>query len=187
MTNLRNEEKNIGLFVGRFEPLTIGHCLVINEAIKSCDKLILVLGSTQESLTKKNPFNATLRAFFITKVYEKEILEGKMILAFVPDRTHPKDDEEWGKYLLNEVHRQTSLTPNIVYEGSENVRNYRFNESVKRVTFPKILIPINASMIREYILNDDYQKFKEFMPKEISSKEYYEAMRKIIIEVNNEE
>lgn len=47
-----------GLMVGRFQPFHKGHLSVIREALRSCDELIVVLGSAEESHTEKNPFTA---------------------------------------------------------------------------------------------------------------------------------
>lgn len=177
----------VGLFIGRFEPLTIGHCSIIYDALTKVDRLIVAIGSSQATPTSKNPFTTTLRTLMLTKVYEKEIIEGKLIIALIPDRAHPKDDEEWGKYLLENVYRQTGIMPNVIFEGSENVRNYRFNESVTRLIIDKNIIPISATKVREYISQNDYQKFKEFMPNELNSYEFFEVLKNIINKVNKDE
>lgn len=175
--------KRIGLFIGRFEPLTIGHCSIINDALSKVDQLIVAIGSSQSESTFKNPFNASLRTLMLSKVYEKEIIEGKLLIALIPDRQHPKDDEEWGKYLLENVFKQTGIMPNVIFEGSETVRNYWFNESVDREIIDKKIIPISATKVREYILNNDYDHFKEFMPKELNSQEFFIILKKIIDKV----
>jgi len=49
-----------GLFVGRFQPLHMGHLRAIEWALGSgvVDELVVVIGSAQESHTLRNPFTA---------------------------------------------------------------------------------------------------------------------------------
>ena len=182
---IKNEK--IGLFIGRFEPLTIGHCSIINDALSKVDKLIVALGSSQSKSSIKNPYSATLRTLMLTKVYEKEILSEKLIIALIPDRDHPKDDEEWGKYLLENVLRQTGYKVNIIFEGSEVVRNYWFNEEVKRIVIDKNIIPISATEVREFIINYDYGNYKKYVPQELDSAEFFMILKNILDKVNKDE
>lgn len=181
------KEEKIGLFIGRFEPLTIGHCLIINGALNKVDKLIVALGSSQAKSSIKNPYSATLRTLMLTKVYEKEILNGKLIIALIPDRDHPKDDEEWGKYLLENVSRQTGYKVNVIFEGSEVVRNYWFNESVTREVIDKNIIPISATQVREFIINNSFENYKKYVPQELASKEFFDILKNVLDKVNENE
>ncbi len=180
---MKKEEK-IGLFIGRFEPLTIGHCSIINDALTKVDRLIVAIGSSQDEGTYKNPFSATLRMLMLTKVYEKEILGGKIIISLIPDRDHPKDDEEWGKYLLQNVSRQCGEKPNVIFEGSETVRNYWFNESANREIIDKNIIPISATEVRKFISLGDYENYKKYVPQELSSYEFFNKLKEILKKVN---
>jgi nicotinamide-nucleotide adenylyltransferase len=47
-----------GLVIGRFQPLHKGHLAVIRDALKSCDDLVVVIGSAELSHTAENPFTA---------------------------------------------------------------------------------------------------------------------------------
>lgn len=179
--------EKVGLFIGRFEPLTIGHCSIIDDAINKVDKLIIALGSSQAKSSIKNPYSASLRALMLFKVYEKEILSEKIIIAFIPDREHPKDDEERGKYLLENVYKQTGYQVNVIFEGSETVRNYWFNENVTREVIDKNIIPISATKVREFIINDDYENYIKFVPKELSDREFYKVLKDILDKVSENE
>ena len=44
------------LFVTRAQPFHIGHLKVIKWILKKYDKIVIVIGSSQESKTEKNPF-----------------------------------------------------------------------------------------------------------------------------------
>ncbi len=44
------------LFVGRFQPMHIGHLDAIEWILERYRKIIIVIGSSQESRTEENPF-----------------------------------------------------------------------------------------------------------------------------------
>jgi nicotinamide-nucleotide adenylyltransferase len=64
-----------GLFIGRFQPFHNGHLEVIKEMASQVDKLIIVVGSAQESHTLEDPFTAGERHLMISESLEaNEIL-----------------------------------------------------------------------------------------------------------------
>ena len=172
----------IGLFVGRFQPLTIGHCFVIDEALKNCDILIIAIGSSQESRTIKNPFSIETRLEIFNSVYYKEIKDKKMICVGVPDRKVPKDDLGRGEYLFDCIYKKTNLIPNVIFEGSEIARNYWFDNKIKRVTVNRFKIPISGTDIRNYIRNDDYENYKDNVPRAIGSIDWFNKLKLILSE-----
>lgn len=53
--------QRVGVLVGRFQPFHNGHLFLVNEALKQVDCLLIVLGSSQESRTVKNPWTVDER------------------------------------------------------------------------------------------------------------------------------
>ena len=47
-----------GLVVGRFQPYHSGHHQAVKRILKEVDELVIVIGSTQKSYEKENPFTA---------------------------------------------------------------------------------------------------------------------------------
>jgi nicotinamide-nucleotide adenylyltransferase len=47
-----------GLFIGRFQPLHMGHVSIIEKALEQVDELIIGIGSAECSYTEKDPFTA---------------------------------------------------------------------------------------------------------------------------------
>ena len=45
-----------GVYIGRFQPLHIGHEHVIREALSKVETLIIVVGSAYQARTPVNPF-----------------------------------------------------------------------------------------------------------------------------------
>ena len=58
-----------GLLVGRFQTFHIGHQSLVEAGKKLCDRMIILVGSAQESGTERNPFNISTRIDCIKEVY----------------------------------------------------------------------------------------------------------------------
>lgn len=152
----------VGLYIGRFQPFHKGHLSVVLEALDHCDKLIIAIGSAQESGTEKNPF-----AFELRKELIRRSLWGRgnrCIIIGINDRTEVRDDEGWGEYLIKEVERQTGLTPTINFEGHEEVRSRWFDTvDIERCELSRKVIPISATAVREALLKDDFNAFADMV------------------------
>jgi nicotinamide-nucleotide adenylyltransferase len=74
-----------GVYIGRFQPLHIGHIKGINFALSRCDTLILCIGSAQYGYTPENPFTAGERFEMLAEAFAEHIRAGKMFIVPVPD------------------------------------------------------------------------------------------------------
>jgi nicotinamide-nucleotide adenylyltransferase len=71
------------LIIGRFQPFHLGHHMLVQEAAKEADDILIGIGSSQESNTQHNPFTAEERRRMIM-LSVKEI--GRKVSVFdVPD------------------------------------------------------------------------------------------------------
>lgn len=70
-----------GIFIGRFQPLHLGHEAVIRGALERVETLILVIGSAHMAPTPKNPFTFADREAMITRIFHHEIVTGRLILV----------------------------------------------------------------------------------------------------------
>ena len=152
----------VGLYIGRFQPFHKGHLSVVQEALDHCDKLIIAIGSAQESGTEKNPFGFELRKELIRRSLWGR--GSRCVIIGINDRTEVKDDEGWGEYLIKEVERQTGLTPTINFEGHEEVRSHWFDTvDIERCELSREVIPISATAVREALLKDDFNAFTDMV------------------------
>jgi nicotinamide-nucleotide adenylyltransferase len=79
----------IGLLIGRFQPLHLGHIEAIKFAMRQLSTLIIVVGSAQISYELRNPFTAGERIKMIrnTLIHIDEIDIRNILIIPVPDTT----------------------------------------------------------------------------------------------------
>ena len=87
----------LGLIVGRFQTLHLGHQAMIDTAAALCEKVVVFIGSSQESGTAKNPFTYEMRRKYLRKVC------GRRIKIYPLPDIGVGNTPEWGEYLLNNV------------------------------------------------------------------------------------
>jgi len=98
------------LFVGRFQPMHLGHLKVIKWILKKYDKLFIAIGSSQESNTNKNPFTLEERKKMIQNTLKSEGIEKKKYEIFgIPD-VH--DDKAWVESILKKTKFDVVFTKN---------------------------------------------------------------------------
>ena len=77
----------IGLLIGRFQPLHLGHIEAIKFALQELSTLVIVVGSAQISYELRNPFTAGERIKMIrnTLIHIDEIDVRNILIIPVPD------------------------------------------------------------------------------------------------------
>ncbi len=86
------------LFIGRFQPLHLGHKSAIEHILSEVDKLILGIGSAQYNNTLDNPFTVDERKEMIEMVFSSSL--DKIVIAPVSDiHNEPK----WVEHVLSSV------------------------------------------------------------------------------------
>ena len=171
-----------GLYVGRFQPLHVGHTNIIGKMFDECEVVIIAVGSAQESGTQRNPFDFATRSQWIVETFstrKNHILH----VVPIPDREHPSNDASWGDYLLDKVWSATEMTPDVIYEGEEGERAHWYdNLNVSVIKVPRTIIPISATEIREGILAGDEMVIRMYIPYGI--RDNVEFMKEVIKDVN---
>ena len=62
---------DVGLVCGRFQTFHKGHESLIETALNLCDRVLILIGSAQESGTFKNPFKIETRLKMLNSIYQK--------------------------------------------------------------------------------------------------------------------
>lgn len=167
-----------GLYIGRFQPLHIGHAHIISKMLDECDTVIIAIGSAQESGTKRNPLSYACRKDLIMETFFWQ--DDNMKFVPLKDRENPSDDASWGDYVFTRVKEWCGLTPDVIYEGEESERTHWYdNLDVEVVRVPRSILPISGTALRNAIEWNDKDVAFQYMP--MATREYYNEIRKAIL------
>ena len=100
-------------FIGRFEPFHLGHQEVVNRALQLADKVIILVGSSFQPRTIKNPFTFEERKQMILDSYEfltlRDKAEGKSpSIIIVPLQDQRYNDQTWTASVQNIVESEVN-------------------------------------------------------------------------------
>lgn len=148
---------DVGLIVGRFQTLHKGHEKLIETGLMLCDRLLILIGSSQECGTERNPLNINTRTKMLRMIYGDN---PNIMIYGLPDLTNENDIRpEWGRYLLDNADRYIYKNPEIMIYGNDESRSAWFaKEDLKNTTeliINRSELPISATMLRQYMVNDD--------------------------------
>jgi bifunctional NMN adenylyltransferase/nudix hydrolase len=103
------------VFCGRFQPFHDGHKAVIEKALEKAEKVVIVVGSSFQPRTPKNPLTFYERKCLIESEFPKETgvdryrRYHRIIIVGVPD--YPYDDNAWVSAVQNAVASVNSHSP----------------------------------------------------------------------------
>ena len=173
----------LGILVGRFQTFHKGHQDVIDKAIALCETVGVLIGSSQESGTNKNPFPYEMRKRILEKVYPDAI------------RIYPLPDigvgnnSRWGDYVLEQVKERFGTAPDLLISGKE-ARRIDWFDSVAGLSIAELYIPktvnISASRMREMVVQNEFDAWKTYCDERLWDE--FPVMREIILKTyKNEE
>jgi nicotinamide-nucleotide adenylyltransferase len=113
MTKKKKSGVKRALFIGRFQPVHSGHVHGIKKLLKKYPEIVVVIGSSEDLLTKENPFTCGERIEMIRACFSKSDL-ARIILVPVPD---VNDNRIWVDHVLAHI-----PTVNEVYSNNQLVK-----------------------------------------------------------------
>lgn len=173
----------LGMIVGRFQPIHKGHEKLINIGLNLCDKLIIFVGSSQESGTIRNPFNLSLRYEMINEVLKNNFDTDRIKVVGLDDLTNENDlTPLWGKYVLNKAKDYMNTEPNCIIYGKDNDIDKCFSredtENITEIYVDRKSDNISATMVRNLILNGKKEEFKKYVDEKIYNR--YDELKEIL-------
>jgi bifunctional NMN adenylyltransferase/nudix hydrolase len=108
------------VFIGRFQPLHLGHCAVIDRALELTDNLIIVIGSADTSRSPKNPFTFEERSRMIFGSF----FSSRDRIHILPASDHLYNDDAWVASVQKSVHKKVLEISN----PSEHVTLHGIND-----------------------------------------------------------
>ena len=195
MNNLQKPQK-VGVFIARFQPLHKAHLYVIEKALKECDRLVIMLGSSNKENMPRNPFNFRLRKELLSESLSNEQDMTRIQIYQLPDwstENETTDDAVWGHYLYyNIVSRIGQKNFTLYYSDNPSVMKSWFDDEVKHyISFcfldrQKVFEGLSSTKIRQALL-DFTPEAKKYLYKSLPEAvfERVEELREIIIKVHN--
>lgn len=142
-----------GLIIGRFQPFHLGHCIILERALAQCNKVIIVIGSAQESGTPHNPLTSQEREQLIIDSLDECYLERVQFLH-LNDRENWSNDSSFGEYVMEAIRKQFDIVPSVVFEGKESCRNSWFDTvNIDIVQISRNKCTTSGTQLREAIYN----------------------------------
>jgi bifunctional NMN adenylyltransferase/nudix hydrolase len=83
---------DILVFIGRFQPFHVGHIHVVNQALASAKKVVVLVGSSNVSRSPRNPFTFEEREQMILNAYEHDAGADRLSVHPLNDMA---DDDAW--------------------------------------------------------------------------------------------
>ena len=115
---MENKNKHdVLVFCGRFQPFHSGHKAVIDRALEMAKEVVVVVGSSFQARSTKNPFTFEERKAMIDAVYGEQFnyagAQGRVKtprVKVVPVMDYPYDDNAWVSAVQNAVNGALSST-----------------------------------------------------------------------------
>lgn len=166
-----NKKKfNLGMVVGRFEPIHLGHEKIIDISLNSCNKTALLV--TYNKQDKNNPYPFEYVIHLINKIYSDEIKNGK--LEVIPFKNDIEFNEKYGEKLINTVNNVFLQNPDFIVYGSDKSISKCFDKNLRENLFEikvnRDEYNISATDIRNALQNNNM----EFVKNNIDPKIYDE-------------
>lgn len=176
-----NKPYDVGVICGRFQTFHIGHESLVDTALKLCDRVLILVGSSQECGTERNPLNIDTRIRMLRAIYGDD---GSIIIKGISDLTNENDIRpEWGRYLLDNIDRYIYKTPELMIYGNDESRSRWFDpEDIKDVTeiiVSRGKIPISATQVRALMVADNRREWQKWVNPKLH-KMYDEIRRKLM-------
>ena len=150
-----------GLFIGRFQPFHTGHLKAVEWILgkEKCERLIIVVGSSQKCYDPENPFTVGERVDMVSRTLSAKGYAGKCVVLSVPDIMN---NALWVAHV-------NSLVPayEVIYSSNPLVKRL-FEDAGKKVR----AIPLferkkyDATKIRKSMLRGN-SEWRKLVPKEV--------------------
>jgi nicotinamide-nucleotide adenylyltransferase len=132
-------------------------------ALQMCDRVLILVGSSQEMGTERNPFDIQTRMQMIREIYPYD----NVIIKPLADLSNENDiTTDWGKYLIDNIEHHIYKKPDIMIYGNDESRSGWFDPDdimdITEIIVPRNRIPISATQLREALLKNDKETWFRF-------------------------
>ena len=188
---LVEEEKTAYFTMGRFNPPTIGHGMLLDQIAENAGKSTYKVFVSQSNDPKKNPLQYKEKVKFIRKMFPKHARSVVMdsTIKTPIDAAVKLFNEGYKKIVvLGDADRSREYSALFErYNGKEARHGFYHFENMKFVSVgerndnAKGIEGVSATKQRQYALNEDFTSFAQNLPKNVSNKDakdLFNAVRK---------
>lgn len=170
---------------GRYGHAHLGHYNLIQKGIQLSRKTYVAVGSAQEKRTLRNPFSVETRIKVIRQMFP-ELGEDQLIIGGINDMSNEFNrSTSWGTYLKKHLIEKFGRFPDLILYGHEGGRSNWFEESdminTHELLVPRGMVPISGTEIRAYLLIEDKNSWRKFVPESIYH--MYDELRAELLDV----
>ena len=166
-----------GVFLARFQPLHNAHMYIIETALKECDRLVIMLGSSNKKDMLRNPFDFELRKEMLKNSLQNKDDYNRIEIYDLPDWSQESIKEDnliWGRYLYyNIVSRARQKQFSFFYNDDPEILKAWFEDDIiKNINLrfldrQSVFDGLSATKIRNAMLNfslEDKEYLKKCLP-----------------------
>ena len=169
----------VGLVLGRFQPLHIGHETLIIKALEQCNKVIVCIGSAQLSKTRTNPLSKMDRYYMIRDCFASEVYDGRLLIFPLNDREKYSNDSSFGEYIMSQLEANGYPLPEAIFEGQEAIRDSWYNSlGVDIIRVDRANICVSGTQMREAIEKGDTEFIHKY--KATNTSRYYKKVLEVL-------
>ena len=150
------------LFIGRFQPIHEGHLSALREILSKYDEVAIIVGSSQENLTGRNPLTTGERIEMIYAVLRANGFADRAYVIPVPDTP---ESGLWPARVLSYAPKVDAVfTANDYTESLFKIYNASVHDGIKIIN-QTVVGKISATAIREKIIKAD-SSWEKMVPEE---------------------
>ena len=165
------------ILVGRFQVFHLGHADMIGKALELAERVGILIGSSQEKGTVKNPLSYERR-----KAVLQAVLGDKVEIRPLPD-IGVGNNSTWGDYVLDRVEVEYGCLPDLLVSGREGRRVDWFDNErgrcIAELYVPKT-IEISATEMRRFLADDQREQWQSYTDSRLW--DFYPEMRRAVCE-----
>lgn len=103
----------VAVLIGRFQPFHNGHATLLRHALDSAPRVMVVLGSSFQARSPKNPFSWQERAAMVAATLDGNDRDR---VSYIPMRDY-YDDRRWANAVRRQVERHVDATAQVILVG----------------------------------------------------------------------
>ncbi len=142
----------VGVYIGRFQPLHIGHLTVIEHMMSHYHHIIVMVGSVNQAASIKNPFDFELRKSWIETCYKLMAAKKQLVpkLTILPLNDYRYREQKWENELEKKVQNAITHSDTVTLVGHEKDQSSYYLKSFPQWASEGIAqsISISATTIR---------------------------------------